>query len=71
MAVSGQTGDVDSTGANDSQNEQEGADVAEPGTMPGVESVTQTDAEVIEVDGADVEVDGANGNVTVLEALVG
>ncbi len=61
MAVSGQTGDVDSTGANESQNEEDEADVAEPGTTPSVESVAQTDAEVIEVDGADVEVDGADG----------
>ncbi len=53
MAVSGQTGDVDSTGANESQNEEDEADVAESGTTPSVESVAQTDAEVIEVDGAD------------------
>jgi hypothetical protein len=69
MAISGQTGEVDSTGENDSQDEQDEADVAEPGPTPSVESVTQTDAEVIEVDGTDVEVDGVDAPAQPAEEL--
>ncbi len=53
MAASGQNSDVDSTSVNESQIERDATDVAEPGTSPSVESVSQTDAEVVVVDGSD------------------